>query len=91
MHKCSATLLGSPCQCRAHYLHDDLCASYCAAGEICIAETWIDRIDDDEGRSCSGSGGNGADGEELEEFTDLVAALMQDLVTSAPSRRSKRN
>lgn len=84
VHKRSATLLGSPCQRRAHYFHDNFRASFRVASDIRVAETGIDGIDDDEGGLCDSTGGNGADREELEELADKVAALIRILLVFVP-------
>ena len=80
MHQRSATLLGSPSYRRAHHLHDDFRASYGAAGEVCVAEPWVDCVHDDKRGSGGSSSGDGADGVELEQFPDFVAALIREPV-----------
>ena len=80
MHQRSTTLLGSPSYRRPHHLHDDFRASYGAVGEVCAAEPWVDCAQDDKRGFDGSSSGDGADGVELEQFDDMVVALIREPV-----------
>ena len=87
---CSVLLPSSAVQVSAARinLHEYFCSSLCTTGDICVAETRVDNVDNDERGFGGGTGGNGADGETLEEFTGLIAAAIAILAALQPVRRS---
>ena len=70
MYERSSTLFSSPSLRRSITFKSDfdLPSVLTTTGDICVVETRVDNVDNDE-RGFSGSaGGNGAEGEKLEEF-----------------------